>query len=206
MKRLIPAVIVCAALLSACGGQETSSPKLEETEVKKSNNVDPHPELVANDDSLRYVYGRPLVNGIYLSNRKGHSLITLLPVEPYEKTLTKYQNCKVGTGVNYVIADVRRFVHFSDSTFLEKTNDGFALRLTDKQKIELQAFANRFKADEYVVNVGEHAIKTGKVEELLSDQKLSFSTCPETEQSALEASLLNYRNKKKDAEEPLEQE
>lgn len=205
MKRMILAAFVFAAILSACGETETRSPQSQEADVKKSNNVDPHPELVANDDSLRYVYSRPLVNGVYLSNRKGHSLITLLPVEPYEKTLTKYQNCTVGTGVNYVIADVRRFVHFNDSTFLEKTDDGFALLLTDGQKKQLRAFANRFKSDEYVINVGEHAIKIGQLEDLLSEDKISFSTCPDTEQESLEMSLLNYKNIQKDPAEILGQ-
>lgn len=205
MKRMILAAFVFAAVLSSCGEEATSSPQVEEAEVKISSNTDPHPELVANDDSLRYVYSRPLFNGIYLANRKGHSLITLLPVEPYEKTLTKYPNCTVGTGVNYVIADVRRFVHFNDSTSLEKTDDGFALLLTAEQKSQLQTFANRFKSDEYVIHIGEHAIKTGKVEELLSEENISFDTCPDTEQSSLKASLLNYKNLKKDPEEALGQ-
>ncbi|MDA0882489.1 MAG: hypothetical protein O2984_04170 [Bacteroidetes bacterium] len=205
MKRMILAAFVFAAVLSSCGEETTSSPQVEEAEVKISSNTDPHPELVANDDSLRYVYSRPLFNGIYLANRKGHSLITLLPVEPYEKTLTKYPNCTAGTGVNYVIADVRRFVHFNDSTSLEKTVDGFALLLTAEQKSQLQSFANRFKSDEYVIHIGEHAIKTGKVEELLSEENISFDTCPDTEQSSLKVSLLNYKNLKKDPEEALGQ-
>lgn len=206
MKRFILAAFVFAALLSSCGGEQTKAPTPEKAEVKKSSNVDPHPELVANDDSLRYVYSRPLFNGIYLSNRTGHSLVTLLPVEPYEKVLTKYQNCTVGKGINYVIADVRRFVHFNDSTLLEKTDEGFNLQLTAQQKNELQVFANRFKSDDYVINIGEHAIKIGKVEELLSQEKLSFSTCPETEQSSLEASLLNYKNIKETPEQAFEQD
>lgn len=205
MKRMILAAFVFAAVLSSCGEETTSSPQVEEADVKKQNNIDPHPELVANDDSLRYVYSRPLFNGIYLANRKGHSLITLLPVEPYEKTLTKYPNCIVGPAVNYVIADVRRFVHFNDSTTIEKTNNGFALLLTPEQKSQLQTFANRFKSDEYVIHIGEHAIKTGKVEELLSEEKINFDTCPETEQRALEVSLLNFQNLKTEPEVELGQ-
>lgn len=204
MKRLVLATSIFVLLLSSCGEEETVYQ--EDPKPQQSNhNVDPNPELKANDDSLRYVYSRPLNNGIYLANRTGHTVITLLPVEAYEKPLGRFENCNLGAGVNYVVTDVRRFVHFNEETSLEKTADGFSLGLSENQMQEAMSFQKRFAEKNYVVLLNEHPVKTGPMTELLTEGKINFSTCPETQEEALMASMKNFKNTKEDNSALLEE-
>jgi hypothetical protein len=204
MKRLVLAASIFVLMLSSCGEEETVYQ--EAPKPKPGNhNVDPNPELKANIDSLRFVYSRPLKNGIYLANRTGHTVITLLPVEAYEKPLGHFENCNLGTGINYVVTDVRRFVHFNEETSLEKTNEGFSLSLSENQMEEATSFQKRFAEKNYVVLLNEHPIKTGAMSELLTDGKINFSTCPDTQEEALMSAMKNFKNTKKDDTELLEE-
>lgn len=204
MKRLVLVASIFVLLLSSCGEEETVYQ--EAPKPKPGNhNVDPNPELKANNDSLRYVYSRPLTNGIYLANRTGHTVITLLPVEAYEKPLSRFENCNLGTAINYVVTDVRRFVHFNEETSLEKTEDGFSLSLSENQIQEAQTFQERFAEKNYVVLLNEHPVKTGAMSELLAEGKINFSTCPETQEEKLMSSMKNFKNTKKDNTELLEE-
>ncbi len=204
MKRLVLAASIFVLLLSSCGEEETVYQ--EAPKPKPGNhNVDPNPELKANVDSLRYVYSRPLNNGIYLANRTGFTVITLLPVEAYEKPLGRFVNCDLGPETKYVVTDVRRSVHFDEETGLEKMDGGFSLSLSEKQIQEAKAFQQRFADKNYVVILNERPIKTGPMSELLEENKINFTTCPESEEEALMASMNNFRNTKKDETETLEE-
>ena len=191
MKQLASAFGLAALVIASCGNpdsNDTSEVKIndiEQVEPGLKHNVDPRPELKANEDSLIYTYPRVAKNGFYLMNRSSNTPVNILPIEAYEKLFSTLGTC--GEGQNNFMAIDRRKPALIESMSVSENGDKLILNLPTASE-STSAFLERFKNESIVFLLNEKVIYQGTPGDVNGGEKIELN-CNNIEKAQIEKLL-----------------
>lgn len=188
MKQLATAFGLAALVIASCGNPdsnntpEVKTPDTEQVEPGVKHNVDPHPDLKANEDSLTYTYPRVAKNGFYMMNRSANTPVNILPIEAYEKLFSTLGSC--GEGQNNYMAIDRRKPALIEDISVSENGDKLTLDLPTPSE-STSAFLNRFKDESIVFLINEKVIYQGTPADVNGGEKIELN-CSNIEKAEIE--------------------
>lgn len=164
--------------------QNTTQQSIDKVERFK-HLVDHRPELVANEDSMRYTFMRPAESGLYLVNRMSQSPVNILPIEVYEKLFSAFLTCTEKDS-KYMVVDRRKPALISDFSIVE-VGDEVHLQLPE-QSASSSAFLERFREDTIAFVANEKILFLGIPEQVNGKNKLVLD-CDKSTLAVIQAYL-----------------
>jgi hypothetical protein len=190
MRHLLILLVALVTIFTACtttpsDPKEAIAPDTK-PDATRLENVQDHKEEFAERviDSLKYVIQTPLVDGIYLVQRHGKSIVDMLPMDNYEKLATTMDESMTSGAVEdaWTVLNRMHFVPLDlagspEKAEAEEGKAALILSLNEAQAEALEKLTTDYLGREVAIVIDEKVCTRHKIKAAITGGKVQISSC-----------------------------